>query len=131
MDKIEHLESTPLVIEEPNLEIKKTEIARRPEVDVIIVAVTYGILLYHVCCTYHPLLGFNYNHVKFPEDLDPGPIKEDPYTIIPIDYIIQMFIDFMHAWNMPMFFYLSGIFSNWSESLAKRLELIILCFQGS
>ena len=83
---------------------KKTDIPRRPELDVIIVALTWGILLYHVCRVYSPRDNFV---VKYPE-LNNGTIREDAYTIISAEYIVQMFISFMHAWNMPMFFYLSG-----------------------
>ena len=95
--------STQLVIEEPTppsqSQKKKKKISRRPELDVIIVALTWGILLWHVCLLY------------FRQYAGPGklkPIKEDAYTIISSIHIVWMFIDFMDVWNMPMFFYLSG-----------------------
>ena len=84
---------------------KKAEIARRPEVDVIIVALTWGILLWHVCQFYSPFTEF---YLAFPRELDSGPIKEDAYLVISAGYIIQMFMDFVSAWIMPMFFYISG-----------------------
>ena len=99
--------STLRVIEEPtptSHSQKKTDIARRPELDVIIVALTWGIFLYHACVVYSP---FKWYYVNFPE-LDSGPIKEDAYTIIPVGYILQMLLRFMDAWIMTMFFYLSG-----------------------
>ena len=77
----------------------KKEISRRPELDAIIVALTWGILLYHVVDVYKAK--------EKPENLK-KPIKEDAYTIISSIHIVLIFIDFMHAWNMPMFFYLSG-----------------------
>ena len=83
---------------------KKTDIPRRPELDVINVALTWVIFLYHACCIYSP---FKVYYVKFPE-LDSGPIKEDAYMIISAGYIVQVFKSFMRAWIMPMFFYLSG-----------------------
>ena len=93
--------STQLVMEEPtptsHSQKKKKEISRRPELDVIIVALTWGILLRHVN-------GF----ILMTTDKLKKTIKEDAYTIISPVHIIQMFTDFMHAWNMPMFFYLSG-----------------------
>ena len=83
---------------------KKTDIPRRPELDVIIVALTWGILLYHVCYVYSPGQNFYY---KYPE-LDKGPIREDAYTIISAGYIVMFFTQFVFAWAMPVFFYISG-----------------------
>ena len=98
----------PPVIEEPTAtshsQKKKTDIDRRPELDVIIVALTWGTLLVHVCNIYSP---FAHEFLVFPE-LDDGPIKEDAYTIISAGYIVQMVILFLKALLMPMFFYLSG-----------------------
>ena len=106
--------STQLVIEEPtptsHSQKKKKEISRRPELDVIIVALTWGILLYHVCLVYSPFLLAPIWAISYPDiDKLKKPIKEDAYTIIPSEYIVQMFAGFMHAWNIPMFLYLSGI----------------------
>ena len=105
--------STLRVIEEPtptSHSQKKTDIARRPELDVIIVALTWAVLLSHVCSIYSPK-GY---YVIFPE-LDSGPIKEDAYMIISAGYIVQVFKSFMRALCVPTFFYLSGngdFFSN-------------------
>ena len=99
--------STLRVIEEPtptSHSQKKTDIARRPELDVIVVALTWGVLLEHACSAYSPLQKY---YVHFPE-LYSGHIKEDAYTIISAGYIVQIFLLFLRAWNMPMFFYLSG-----------------------
>ena len=84
---------------------KKAEMARRPDIDVIIIALTWGIFLFHACVVYSPFSGY---YLIFPEQLDTGPVKESGYHIISAGYIIQLFIVFRHAWNMPMFFYLSG-----------------------
>ena len=98
-----------VVIEEPtptsHSQKKKTDIARRPELDVILVALTWLVLLFHVCKVYSPFRGYM---LDYPPGLNNGTIKEDPYMIISAEYIISMFITFMHAWAMPMFFYLSG-----------------------
>ena len=83
---------------------KKTDIPRRPELDVIVVALTWGVLLEHACSAYSPLQKY---YVHFPE-LYSGPIKEDAYTIISAGYIVQIFTLFIRAWATPMFFYLSG-----------------------
>ena len=97
--------STQPVIEEPTptsqSQKKKKEISRRPELDVIIVALTWVVLLFHVCRVYS-LQGFL---VEYP-GLKNGTIEEDAYIIISGEYIVQMFIGFMDAWGMPMFFYL-------------------------
>ena len=82
---------------------KKADIARRPELDVILVSLTWGILLVHICMSYSPFI----NLVKYPE-LDKGPIKEDAFTIISAEYIIGLSENFMFAFAMPMFFYISG-----------------------
>ena len=105
--------STQLVIEEPtptpHSQKKKKEIPRRPELDVIIVALTWGILLWHVCVVYSPFLLEPIGGISYPDiDKLKKPIKEDAYTIIPSEYIVQMFISFIYACSMPMFFYLSG-----------------------
>ena len=99
--------STLRVIEEPtptSHNQKKTDIARRPELDVIIVALTWGILLYHVCRVYSP---FEDYWLHYPE-LNNGTIREDAYTIISAGYIVQIFTLFIRAWATAMFFYLSG-----------------------
>ena len=83
---------------------KKTDIPRRPELDVIIVALTWGILLYHVCRVYSP---FEDYWLYYPE-LNNGTIREDAYTIISAEYIVELFLQFVFAWSMPMFFYISG-----------------------
>ena len=105
--------STQLVIEEPTptsqSQKKKKEISRRPELDVIIVALTWGILLYHVCLVYSPFLLAPIWAISYPDiDKLKKPIKEDAYTIIPSVYIVELFSWFMESWSMPMFFYLSG-----------------------
>merc|ERR1712179_489868 len=101
--------STQLVREEPtptsHSQKKKEIVARRPELDVIIVGLTWGILLVHVCLIYSPWI---LTPLTYPDKLE-KPMKEDAYTIIPSIYIVEMFIGFMNAWPMPMFFYLSGL----------------------
>ena len=98
--------STLRVIEEPtptsHSQKKKTDIARRPELDVILVVLSFLLLLNHACVIYSP---FKVYYVNFPE-LDSGPIKEDSYMIISAGYIVHIFFLFMRAWNM--FFYISG-----------------------
>ena len=84
---------------------KKADIARRPELDVILVSLTWGILLFHICKVYSPFTTGDY--VKYPE-LDEGPIKEDAFTIISAEYIVDLFMNFMLAFAMPTFFYISG-----------------------
>jgi hypothetical protein len=97
-----------------NQEVRKS--TRRPDIDIIIIGVTWCILLFHTCLVYAPLTGY---YVMFPET-DSKPIAEDKFTFIPIGYLIQGFIGFMHAWNMPMFFFLSG--SNAYFALFRRTE---------
>ena len=85
---------------------KKTDIPRRPELDVINLALTWVIFLFHVCGVYSPFRGY---FTKYPGlDMDNGPIREDPYTIISAEYIVELFIVFCLGPVMPMFLYVSG-----------------------
>ena len=69
--------------------------SRRPDIDLIRVALTWGILLYHVVLIYTPEVPY---YVKIlPETVTTG-------YLVPLWFIISM-----NAWNMPMFFFLSGI----------------------
>ena len=58
---------------------------RRPDIDVIIIALTWAIMLYH--------------------------------CVQQVRGNSSFFIRFMKTWNMPMFFYLSGIIINWEPAL--------------
>ena len=104
---------------------------RRAEVDVIIIFLTYGIYLYHFCLLYLPEQGLTrtlqryyvptnirliYPNISSAMDS----LSEDPYTIISPVYILATFIGFMDAWNMPMFFFLSG--QNAYGALFRRSE---------
>ena len=82
---------------------QQPKVPRRPDIDVLLICLTWGILLFHVCLVYSVNSPFGgYYYVKYPEQLD-----------ISVMYIIQTFVYFMHAWNMPMFFYLSGTVFSW------------------
>ena len=72
---------------------------RRPDIDLIRVVLTWGILLYHVVIIYSPYLTY---YVKvYPEYIEGWH-----------GWISWFFILSMNAWNMPMFFFLSGIRNN-------------------
>ena len=73
--------------------VKKS--SRRPDIDLIRIVLTWGILLYHTVLVYTPWLPY---YVKvFPENIEGW------------HWSSLWFIISMNAWNMPMFFFLSGI----------------------
>ena len=73
----------------------KKKSSRRPDIDLIRVVLTWGILLYHTVLIYTPEVPY---YVKIlPETVTTG-------YLVPLWFIISM-----NAWNMPMFFFLSGI----------------------
>ena len=69
--------------------------ARRPDIDVIRIVLTWLILLYHTVQIYLPQIGF---FVGIHSENSPGLIMAG------VGFIISM-----NVWNMPMFFFLSGI----------------------
>ena len=73
--------------------VKKS--SRRPDIDLIRIVLTWGILLYHTVCIYTPWA--------------PYYVKIYPQYIEGWHYFSLWFIISMNAWNMPMFFFLSGI----------------------
>ena len=75
--------------------------ARRPDIDMLNICMTWLILLFHVACIY------NHGHwyVKDPDILhNSGPENFSFYA--------TLFTSFMNAWNMPLFFFMSGV-SSW------------------
>ena len=87
---------------------------RRADVDAIMIILTYGIYLFHLCRIYRPGTDTLIQHPDFTNTTR----TEDPFTLISPFYIVSWFIGFMHVWNMPMFFYLSG--QNTYSSLFRR-----------
>ena len=70
--------------------------SRRPDIDLIRVVLTWGILLYHVVLIYAPYAAYY--------------VRIIPETSVPEWHLAALwFIISMNAWNMPMFFFLSGI----------------------
>ena len=69
--------------------------SRRPDIDLIRIVLTWGILLYHTVLIYTPWIPY---YVKIYPDYMAG------WHGLSIWFIISM-----NAWNMPMFFFLSGI----------------------
>ena len=79
---------------------------RRPDIDCIRVSLTWGILLFHTVHGFIP---------------DPGWYIRSRYPLGPILFpMTKVFENFMAIWNMPMFFFLSGISSYFA--LFKRSE---------
>ena len=70
--------------------------SRRPDIDVIRIVLTWGILVYHTALIYGPYLIYYVRIIP-----DSG---VDNWTVIYIYFVTSM-----NAWNMPMFFFLSGI----------------------
>ena len=79
--------------EEAVVAVKKS--SRRPDIDLIRIVLTWGILLYHTVLIYTPW--------------SPYYVKIFPQYIEGWHYLTLWFIISMNAWNMPMFFFLSGI----------------------
>jgi len=87
-----------------NTEKKKS--SRRPDIDLIRILLTWGILLYHVVLIYTPYLSY-YERII-------------PETVPSWHLSLLWFVISMNAWNMPMFFFLSGISAFFG--LKKRSE---------
>merc|ERR1719229_994668 len=84
-------------------EVKKS--SRRSDIDLIRVALTWGILLYHVVLIYAPYAAY---YVRIIPDTEPSRLGWA--TSVPEWHLAALwFIFSMNAWNMPMFFFLSGI----------------------
>ena len=81
--------------------------SRRPDIDVIRIVLTWGILVYHTALIYGPYLTYYVRIIP-----DSG---VDYWTVIYIYFVTSM-----NAWNMPMFFFLSGISAYFG--LKKRSE---------
>ena len=86
--------------------VKKS--SRRPDIDLIRIVLTWGILLYHTVLIYTPWIPY---YVKIYPDYMDG------WHGLSIWFIISM-----NAWNMPMFFFLSGIRKdhNFNVKLSNR-----------
>ena len=80
--------------------------ARRPDIDCIRVGLTWGILLYHSTIAFLP---------------EEGWYITNKYSLGPVLHpLVKVFKNFMLIWNMPMFFFLSGVSSYFA--LFKRSE---------
>ena len=83
-------------------EVKSSPVsARRVEVDLIIIFLTYGIFLFHLIFIYDPEC--SYYSLCFPS-IGNVTLAEDPISILSLNAIIMWLKQFMQAWNMPMFF---------------------------
>merc|ERR1712183_292476 len=79
------------------VEYSQSPPARRPDIDVIRIVLTWSILLYHTVQIYLPQIGFFVGiHAEGSQGL----------IMAGVGFIISM-----NVWNMPMFFFLSGISS--------------------
>ena len=67
---------------------------RRPDIDVVRVGLTWGILLFHTTVAYAP--GTPWYVKSF--GWSPG-----------ADWVTTVWVSFMDIWQMPMFFFLSGV----------------------
>jgi hypothetical protein len=92
---------------------------RRADIDVIIIFLTYGIHLFHLSVVYFPANRIPHSN-KYPNITSLRTVSEDPFTIISPSYFLEWFAGFMYAWNMPMFFHLSG--HNAYAALFRRSE---------
>ena len=98
----------------PSEEQKAKPSSRRPDIDLIKVVLTCGILLYHVVLIYAPYAAY---YVRIIPDTEPSRLGWA--TSVPEWHLAALwFIISMNAWNMPMFFFLSGI--RWIISTQKE-----------
>ena len=79
--------------------------SRRPDIDILNIIVTWLILLYHVVIIYSPYLTY---YVKDPDLPTTDPGLDSPY------FYALVYIIFNNTWNMPLFFFLSGVSSYFS-----------------
>ena len=86
--------------------VQKRAVSRRPDIDCIRVCLTWGILLFHTTIAFIPEQQW-YVTSKYPLDSA-------------LHSFAKVFREFMLIWNMPMFFFLSGISSFFA--LFKRNE---------
>jgi len=84
----------------------KPKSSRRPDIDIIRIGLTWGILLYHTVLIYTPYLSYYVRII---------PLEIPNWHLIGLWFVITM-----NAWNMPMFFFLSGISAFFG--LKKRSE---------
>ena len=68
---------------------------RRPDIDVIRIVLTWAILLFHTALIYSPLAWYY--------------VKIVPDHVPPWHLLGSWFTATMDVWQMPMFFFLSGI----------------------
>ena len=68
---------------------------RHPGIDLIRVSLTWGILLFHTAAAYAPFTGYYVKSYGWSNDL---------FYYLSITWVI-----FMDVWQMPMFFFLSGV----------------------
>ena len=68
---------------------------RLPAIDLIRVSLTWGILLFHTAGAYAPLTGYYVKSFGWSSDV---------FYYLSITWVI-----FMDVWQMPMFFFLSGV----------------------
>ena len=85
-------------VESANGRIEKEEITappRLPGVDIIRVSLTWGILLFHTALAYAPAAGYYVKSFGWSNDV-----------FVYLSFTWTMFMD---VWQMPMFFFLSGL----------------------
>ena len=121
MDKCEELSKNSLKLNISDcqaVEADKAEVAentkkidspsnRRADIDVIIIALTFGIFLFHFTLIFTPYA--NWHKLQYPNiTRETSSWSEMPFTVISLGWFSPLFVSFMDAWQMPMFFYLSG-----------------------
>ena len=73
---------------------KQVKPPRRPDIDVVRVVLTWGILLFHTTIAYSPVVSWYVKSYGW----GPG-----------ADFVAVCWWMFMDTWQMPMFFFLSGV----------------------
>ena len=95
------------MVENENVVKSPKKSSRRPDIDIIRIGLTWGILMYHTVIIYAPYTSY---YVKIIPEM-----PAQPWHLLALWFIVSM-----NAWNMPMFFFLSGISAFFG--LKKRSE---------
>ena len=94
--------------EEP---VRATKSPRRPDIDVVRIVLTWGILVYHTSLIYGPGLSYY--------------VRIVPDTVNSWMLIYYWLIISMNVWNMPMFFFLSGMRNDINLGTVEMLRMNI------
>ena len=92
----------------------KSKLPRRRDIDLVRIVLSWSILLYHTVLVYTPSLPY---YVK----IYPSPPLNPLYSVL-WQYSTLWFIVSMNSWNIPVFFFLSGVSAFYSLKVRSERE---------